>query len=87
MTIRKFFECLILPYANKNYIIYNENEEVIAEFSFTQEQLQTNEADFNDTVKTFINNFYDYKICNFTAEPHFTFDESDIMIYHLIIKD
>lgn len=87
MTIREFFEYLIFPFADKNYIIYDESETIIAEFSFTREQLQNNNKDFDNAVKTFINNFYDYKICNFAVEPHFTFNKSGIMIYHLITED
>ena len=80
MTIEKFLESLVNPYDNINIVLYSEYERVIAEYGFERlsGEMRTMLNDLN-------NNFGERKILNFYAEPHWSYDKTKTMIYHLLI--
>lgn len=80
MTVEKFLESLINPYDNINIILYSEYERVIAEYGFERlsREMITMLEDLN-------NNFGERKILNFYAEPHWSYDKTNTMVYHLLI--
>lgn len=80
MTVEKFLESLITLYVNVNIILHNEYDRVMAEYSFER---FSNKRDA--TIEDLNNNFGECKIFNFYAEPHWSYDKTDIMIYHLFV--
>jgi len=80
MTVIRFLESLITPYENTNIIFYDEHERVIAEYSFANhsENISSMFRDLN-------NNFGDCEIFNFYAEPHWSYNKTYTMIYHLFV--
>ena len=79
MKIKDFMKCLAFPFDNNNFIIYDNCGDIIAEYSLTRE-IEVS------VLEEFRNKFYNCDIINFIAEPHWSFDNTGIMVYNIKIK-